>query len=152
STRLIAFGVYSSASEPPPIQGVSMGHHDLTHHGRDPNKLAQLKIVEMESMKSLRGFLARLKQTKEGDASLLDRTMVLYGSTLGNGSSHDNRNLPILLAGGGFKHGQHLAFDPKTAPPLSNVYVTMLHRLGMDAKRFGTSTGTLPGLELTRDA
>jgi hypothetical protein len=147
STRLIAFGVYSSGSEPPPIAGVSMGHHDLTHHGRDPNKLAQLKIVEMESIKCLHGFLAKLKQTKEAGVSLLDRTMVLYGSNLGNASSHDNRNLPILLAGGGFQHGQHLAFDPKNHPPLANVYVSMLQRLDIEVDKFGSSTGTLTGLK-----
>ncbi len=147
STRLIAVGVYASGSEPPPISGVSLGHHDLSHHGRDPNKLAQLKILEVEALRSLGGLLAKLKQTREADASLLDRTMVLYGSNLGNANSHDNRNLPILLAGGGFQHGQHLAFDPKNPPPLSNLYLTMLHRLGIAATRFGTSTGTLTGLE-----
>jgi hypothetical protein len=123
--------------------------HDLTHHGRDSNKLAQLKIVELEAMKSLRGLLAKLKQTREADASLLDRTMVLYGSNLGNANSHDNRNLPILLAGGGFQHGQHLAFDPKNPPPLCNLYVTMLQRLGIEVDRFGSSAGTLPGLRTT---
>ena len=149
STRIIAVAVCSSGSAPPPIRGVSLGHHDLTHHGRDSNKLGQLKIVELEAMKSLRGLLAKLKQTREADASLLDRTMVLYGSNLGNANSHDNRNLPILLAGGGFQHGQHLAFDPKNPPPLSNLFVSMLQRLGIEAEKFGSSTGTLTGLETT---
>ena len=69
------------------------------------------------------------------------------GSNLGNASSHDNKNMPILVAGGGFKHGRHLAFDPKSGPPLCNLYVSMLQRMGIEADRFGSSTGTLTGLE-----
>ena len=79
--------------------------------------------------------------------SLLDRTMVFMGSNLGDGSSHSVKNLPILLAGGGFKHGQHLPFDPQSPPPLCNLYVSMLQRLGIETNKFGTSTGTLSGLE-----
>ena len=75
--------------------------------------------------------------------------MVLYGSNLGNASSHDTSNLPILLAGGGFAHGQHLAFDRKNNRPLANLYVSMLQRFGVEADRFGSSTGTLSGLEMT---
>ena len=74
--------------------------------------------------------------------------MVLFGSNLGNASSHDNKNLPILLAGGGFKHGQHLAFDPQKNPPLCNLYVQLLHRLGQDVNTFGSSSGTIPGFDL----
>jgi len=132
----------------PPIKGVSLGHHDLSHHGKDPDKLAQLKIVEVETMKTLRDFLTRLKQTKEVGATLLDRTMVYLGSNLGDGSSHSVKNLPVLLAGGGFKHGQHLHFDPQNPPPLCNLYVSMLQRLGIEVDRFSSGTGTLTGLEL----
>ena len=132
----------------PPIPGVTLGHHDLSHHGQDPNKIEQLKTVELETMKTLRDLLAKLKQTKEEGASLLDRTMVFFGSNLGNASSHSTTNLPVLLAGGGFKHGQHLAFDPKNPPPLCNLYVSMLQRLGIEADKFGSSTGTLTGLEM----
>lgn len=74
--------------------------------------------------------------------------MVLYGSNLGNASSHDPRNLPILLIGGGFKHGQHLAFDRDNNTPLSNLFVSMLQRLGLEADAFGASTGTLSGLDV----
>ena len=98
-------------------------------------------------MKTLRDLLAKLKQTKEGGATLLDRTMVFLGSNLGDGSSHSVKNLPVLLAGGGFRHGQHLHFDPQNPPPLCNLYVSMLQRLGIEADRFSTSTGTLTGLE-----
>ena len=122
-------------------------HHDLTHHGQDPKLIEQLQRIEFELMKALRDLFAKLKQTKEEGVSLLDRTMVFFGSNLGNASYHSTTNLPVLLAGGGFKHGQHLAFDPKNHPPLCNLYVSMLQRLGIEADKFGSSTGTLTGLE-----
>ena len=146
STRLITL-LLLGTSLVPPVPGVSLGHHDLSHHGQDPNKIAQLKTVELEKMKTFGNLLAKLKQTKEHGVSLLDRTMVFFSSNLGNASSHSTKNLPVLLAGGGFKHGQHLAFDPANPPPLCNVYVTMLQRLGIEADRFASSTGTLRGLE-----
>ena len=146
STRLITI-MLAGTTYVPPIPGVTLGHHDLSHHGKDPGKLEQLKTVELETMKTLRDLLAKLKQTQEGDANLLDRTTVFLGSNLGDGSSHSVRNLPVLLAGGGFKHGQHLPFDPQNPPPLCNLYVSMLQRLGIEADKFGTSTGTLSGLE-----
>ena len=99
-------------------------------------------------MTALRDFLARLKQAREGGATLLDRTTVLYGSNLGNASSHDTRNLPILLAGGGFKHGQHLAFDRTHNAPLCKLYVSMLQGLGVEVDRFASGSGRLGGLEL----
>jgi len=147
STRLITM-LLAGTSLVPVIPGVSFGHHDLSHHGQDPGKIDQLKKVELEEMKSLRDLLTKLKQTKEDNASLLDRTMVFFSSNLGNASSHSSKNLPVVLAGGGFKHGQHLAFDVKTLPPLSNLYVSMLQRLGIEADRFGSSTGRLTGLEI----
>lgn len=149
STRLITI-MLPGTTYVPPIQGVSLGHHDLSHHGKDPGKLEQLKIVEIETMKTMRDLLAKLKQSQEGEASLLDRTTVFLGSNLGDGSSHSVKNLPVLVAGGGFRHGQHLAFDPLNPPPLCNLYVSMLQRLGIEADKFGTSTGTLTGLEFAR--
>jgi hypothetical protein len=146
STRLITI-MLAGSSFAPPIEGVSLGHHDLSHHGKDPSKLAQLKIVELETMKTVRDLFAKLKQSKEDGNSLLDRTTVFLGSNLGDGSSHSTKNLPVLVAGGGFHHGQHLAFDPDDPPPLCNLYVNMLQRLGIEADKFGTSTGTLTGLE-----
>jgi hypothetical protein len=124
-----------------------MPHHDLSHHGQDPAKLAELKTVETEKLKVLRDLLAKLKQTREAGGTLLDRTMVFFGSNLGNASNHSCQNLPVLLAGGGFKHGRHLAFNPNKPPPLSNLYVSMLQRLGVEADQFGSSKGTLTGLE-----
>jgi hypothetical protein len=148
SSRLITL-LLLGTSLVPPIKGVSLGHHDLSHHGKDPNKIDQLKKVEMEQMATLRDFLKKLKETKEDGATLLDRTTVFFSSNLGNASTHGVKNMPILLAGGGFKHGQHLAFDPAKGPPLSNLYVTMLQRLGIEADKFASSTGTLTGLQTT---
>ena len=130
----------------PPLDGVIYDHHNLSHHGKDPEKLRQLAIVELDKMKALRDFLEKLKNTKEEGETLLDRTMVLAGSWMGSGH-HTVDNLPLLLAGGGFKHGQHLAFDRANNKPLCNLFVMMLRQLGMDVKSFGTSTGTIPGLE-----
>jgi len=147
STRLITI-MLAGTTYVPPIQGVSLGHHDLSHHGKDPGKLEQLKIVELETMKTVVELLTKLKQTKEGGQTLLDQTTIYFGSNLGDGSSHSVKNLPVLLAGGGFRHGQHLAFDPQNPPPLCNLYVSMLQRLGIESDKFSTSTGTLTGLEL----
>ncbi len=149
STRLITI-MLAGSSFAPPIAGVSLGHHDLSHHGKDPSKLEQLKIVELETMKTVRDLLGKLKQSKEDGTSLLDRTSVFLGSNLGDGSSHSTKNLPVLLAGGGFQHGQHLAFDADNPPPLCNLFVNMLQRLGLETNKFGTSTGTLTGLELSQ--
>jgi len=146
STRLITIMLLGT-SLVPPIPGVSDGHHNLSHHGQDPVKLAQLKIVETETLKQLRDLLLKLKGTQEEGETLLDRSMVYFSSNLGNASSHSCKNLPVLLAGGGFRHGQHLAFDPASPPPLSNLYVSMLQRLGVETERFGSSTGTLSRLE-----
>jgi hypothetical protein len=146
STRLITI-MLGGSTHAPPIPGVTLGHHDLSHHGKEPTKLEQLKIVELETMKTFHGLLTKLKGTKEEGASLLDRTTLFLGSNLGDGSSHAVKNLPVLLAGGGFKHGQHLAFDPQNPPPLCNVFVSMLQRLGLPIDRFSTSTGTLTGLQ-----
>jgi len=147
STRLITMLLLGTSSVPP-VPGVTMGHHDLSHHGQDPTKIEQLKKIEMEEMKTVFELLTKLKNTEEQGASLLDRTTVYFSSNLGNAANHSTRNLPILLAGGGFKHGQHLAFDGPDAPPLSNLYVSMLQRLGIAEDKFGTSTGTLTGLEM----
>jgi hypothetical protein len=149
STRLVTI-MLGGSTVAPPIPGVSLAHHDLSHHGKDPGKLEQLKIVEAETMKTVRDLLAKLKRSQEGGDSLLDRTTVFLGSNLGDASSHSVKNLPVLLAGGGFKHGQHLAFDPQNPPPLCNLYVSMLQRMGIETDKFGTSTGTLTGLEFTR--
>jgi hypothetical protein len=149
STRLVTLQLLGTSGVPP-INGVTQGHHDLSHHGQDPDKIAQLKRLELEKLRTFREFLVKLHETPEEGGTLLDRTIVFFGSNLGNAATHSTRNLPVLLAGGGFRHGQHLAFDPVNPPPLSNLFVSMLQRLGIETDRFGSSTGTLPGLETPR--
>ena len=146
STRLITLQLLGT-SNVPPIPGVNQGHHDLSHHGQDPAKIAQLKTLEIEKLRTLREFLTQLRTTTERGESLLDRTIVFFSSNLGDASKHSVKNLPIILAGGGFRHGQHLAFDENKNPPLSNLYVSMLQRLGIEAERFGSGNATLTGLE-----
>jgi hypothetical protein len=145
STRIVTLSQPLSAPVPP-VEGVSEGYHNLSHHGQDRGKIAQLTLIEIEQMKAFRDFLAKLQAAEEG-TTLLDRTTVILGSNLGNASSHSTENLPVLVAGGGFKHGQHLAFSPTRNTPLPNVFVTILQRLGVETDRFASSTGTLTGLE-----
>lgn len=146
STRLVSI-LLGGISLVPLVPGVSLGHHNLSHHGKDPNKIAQLKKVELATMSVFRDLLKKLKQTKEEGDTLLDRTMLFFSSNLGSGSSHSCKNLPTIFAGGGFQHGRHLAFNPAKTPPLCNLYVTMLQRLGLECDQFGSSTGTLTGLQ-----
>jgi len=147
STRLITHTV-SDGSHVPILPDVSMTYHNLSHHGQDPEKLEQLARVESYHMNAFGDFLRRLKETEEGDSNLLDRTILLLGSHMHSGG-HNNRNLPMILAGGGFKHGQHLAFDSNNNYPTANLYVTMLQRLGLEIDSFASSTGTMTGLELS---
>lgn len=147
STRVITLSMGGMASVLA-IPGVTQGWHDLSHHSNEPRKITELQILETAIMKTVGYLLAKLKGTREEGETMLDRTMVLFGSNLGNASSHETSNLPILLAGGGFKHGAHLAFDRMNNTPLCNVYLSMLHRLGLDIKSFGSSTGTIRGLEM----
>ncbi|MEK6235527.1 MAG: DUF1552 domain-containing protein [Planctomycetales bacterium] len=133
----------------PSIPGVDTDYHMLSHHGKDPAKITQLTVVETEVMKALGGLLKKLKDTPEGESSLLGNTMVLFGSNLGNASSHDTKNMPIILAGGGFQHGRHLAFDRKSNYPLPKLYVSMLRRLGLETDRFGSTSGSMDGLKMT---
>jgi hypothetical protein len=122
--------------------------HNITHHGNRPEAIAELRGHEEKQFDALGSFLTSLAETKEEGQPLLDRTMVLYGTCMGSANSHSNVNLPALLAGGGFKHGQHLAFDTQNNYPLSNVFVSMLQRLGIEAGEFSTGKGTFRGLEL----
>lgn len=147
STRFITLHLVGEGGAVP-IEGVDEGYHTLSHHGLDEDKLDQLTLVETGLVRKWGDFLRDLKGAEEANGSMLDTTSVLMTSNLGNGSSHDNRNMPVLLAGGGFKHGQHLAFDTKNNYPLPNLFLSILHRHGIEADRFATSTGTMTGLEL----
>ena len=124
------------------------GYHNLSHHGKSKEKLAQLKSIDEWHMKLLADLFGHLAAVQEEGESLLDRTMIVYGSNLGNANTHVTTNMPILFAGGGFKHGRHLAFDTAHNYPLPNLFVSMLQRLGLETDRFASSTGTMRGLEM----
>jgi Protein of unknown function (DUF1552) len=141
STRVIS--LWLGSQERPEIDGVTIPHHDASHHGQEPTKLEQLARIEEAELKVFGEFLDKMKADTEGDHALLDRTAIFYASNLGNSSSHDNTNLPILLAGGGFKHAGHVALDRKNNVLLSNLFLRMLHQTGIEAKSFGASTGAI---------
>lgn len=122
--------------------------HNITHHGNRPEVIAELRSKEEGQFDALADFLTGLTAAREEGETLLDRTMVLYGTCMGSANSHSNENLPVLLAGGGFRHGRHLAFDRQKNYPLTNLYVSMLQRLGIEAGGFSTSKGTMTGLEM----
>jgi len=147
STRYITLHLNGDAGAIP-IEGVSDGYHSLSHHGRDEEKIDQLTRIEGELVKTWGGFVRELKETKESDGTMLDRTSVLLTSNLGNASAHDNSNMPVLFAGGGFNHGQHLAFDRKKNYPLPNLFMSLLQRQGIAAETFATSRSTMTGLDL----
>jgi hypothetical protein len=128
--------------------GLNGGYHAFSHHGQRPEAIAALIKMERYQIEQFARFLAKLGSIEDGTGTLLDHSMVLFGSGMGNANSHTNSNLPIILAGGGFKHGEHKAY-PATGlgrQPLCNLYVSMLQRFGLEADKFGTSTGTLTGL------
>ena len=122
------------------------GYHNLSHHGKDEAKLGELEEIEIAQMELFGELLRDLQEVEETNGSLLDNTMVLYGCHMGDANIHNNINLPVILAGGGFRHGQHLAFNPHNNTPLCNVFVSMLHNLGIERERFASSTGPLSGL------
>ena len=122
------------------------GYHNLSHHGKDEAKLKQLGEIEVAQMELFGELLRDLQEVDEADGSLLDNTMVLYGCHMGDANIHNNKNLPIILAGGNLRHGQHLAFNQQNNRPLANLYLSMLHNMGLEIDRFASSTGTLTGL------
>ncbi len=147
STRTITFQI-SGMNAVPTIPGVKNDWHNLSHHGKDPAKIDELRVIEEAEFEVFGEFLGKLKQVQEEGVSLLDHTAVLYGSNLGNASSHDWHNLPTIVAGGGFQHGQHLAFDQDRNLPLSNLFVALTQNMGLEMEKFGTSNASsVPGLK-----
>jgi hypothetical protein len=151
STRAITLMLNSVATPVVNIPGetITDSYHNLSHHGKADEKLAQLRVLDECHMKLLAALFTGLKSVREGGETLLDRTMILYGSNLGDANSHSTINLPTLFAGGGFRHGQHLAFDRAQNYPLPNLFVSMLQRMGLEEDKFASSTGTMRGLEMT---
>lgn len=139
STRTVTFQL-SGMNAVPVIPGVSNDWHNLSHHGKDPAKIDELKIIEEAEFVAFNEFLTKLRGIEENGRSLLDHTAVLFGSNLGNASSHDWHNVPVIVAGGGFQHGSHLAHDTKNNEPLCNLFVTLAQRMGLEVDRFGSSS------------
>jgi hypothetical protein len=145
-TRIITFMVAREGPEGGlayPQLGIPDNHHNLSHHGGDPEKVAKLFRINVYNTKIFASFLERLQSVPDGDGSLLDHTMVLYGSSLSNGNVHQHDNLPLLLAGGRdqFKAGRHVRFPDQT--PMTNLYLFLLEKLGVPVEKLGDSTGEL---------
>jgi hypothetical protein len=148
STRIVSF-MYTNAgsNRSYPEVDVREGHHTLSHHGNDKDKQAQISKINRYHATFLAGLLDRLKSYREGDASVLDRSLIVYGSGIGDGNRHNHDELPILLAGqgaGAVRSGRHLRYPKDT--PLTNLYLTMLHNVGARLDSFSDSTGELEGL------
>jgi hypothetical protein len=150
STRLLTLFLDSASSPAIDLEGVKItdGYHNLSHHGKNESKLAQLKALDEWHMRLFAELLEKLKNSKEEGETLLERSMVIYGSNFGDANKHTTTNMPIVFAGGGFRHGHHLAFDTNRNYPLPNLFVSMLQRMGIETDRFASSTGTMRGLEL----
>ncbi|MEO2011452.1 MAG: DUF1552 domain-containing protein [Pirellulaceae bacterium] len=142
STRVVSLMIQDHHVVPN-IAGVQAEHHPLSHHGQDPAKIAQLKIIESGILSTFSDFLSQLGQRSAQGARLLDHTAVLFGSNLGNANAHDPSNLPIILAGGGYDHGRYVAYGKRNNIPLCNLFVNMLNNMGIETESFATSTGKL---------
>lgn len=146
STRIVTLMVDAFATPSFKLgdnENSTSGYHDLSHHGQAADKVRQLEEADRRQMALLKKLLHNLADKRDGEGRLLDHTMVLFGSNMGDANTHDNSNLPVLLAGGGLKHGQHLAFPHDNNRPLCNLFVTMLQNMGLETEAFGSSTGTL---------
>ena len=135
------FGMHNHVIE---LDGITTGYHGLTHHGNLPERLKQLRIIDAFYIEQMSRFMAKLKNAKTDHGNLLDETMVFFGSGLGDASRHSNRDLPLILAGGGFKHGAHVNAMQKSGyqTPLNNLFTTMLQKFGIEIDRFNNATGT----------
>jgi hypothetical protein len=149
STRAVTLMLDSVSSPVLQIRGATIndGYHNLSHHGKSEDKLSQLRLIDTWHMRLLADLFKGLQSVRENGDTLLDRSMVLYGSNLGDANAHSTSNMPVLLAGGGFRHTNHLAFNREQNYPLPNLFVSMLQRMGIETGRFASSTGTMTGLE-----
>ncbi|MCA9127728.1 MAG: DUF1552 domain-containing protein [Planctomycetales bacterium] len=133
--------------------GIKKGYHSLSHHGMDEANISLLVQIELYQVEQFARFVGKLKSIRQpnSDLTLLDSTMALMGSGMGNANSHTNNDLPVILAGGGFRHGSFVKYPNETRSriPLCNLYTSMLQRFGVETDSFGGSTGTLSGLELS---
>ncbi len=142
SSRIISIVIQNNHGIPQ-VEGVNTEHHNLSHHGRDPKRIDQLMKIESAILTCFSEFLAQMKAKREAGGTLLDNTVTLFGSNLGNANAHDPRNNPVLLAGGGLKHGRYLAHAPRNNTPLCNLFVHMLNQMNLETEKFASSTGEL---------
>ena len=142
STRCATFNLGGMNAVPDNIAGVETDWHNLSHHGKDPAKIKELGLVEGAEFGVLNEFLNQIKAAKEGSGSILDRTTVVYGSNLGNASAHSWMNLALVVAGGGFKHGSHIAYDQKNNEVFANLFVQIANKMNINIDKFGSSTAT----------
>ncbi len=144
STRIATFLVsHDGGNRPYPFAGVSAGHHSTSHHGGNPEKLKLLAKIDRWHTTQFAYFLDKLKAVKEGDGTLLDNCMIVYGKGISDPQAHDHVNLPTIIAGragGTITPGRHIQISET---PSANLYVAMLKRMGVPATRFGDSTGDL---------
>ncbi|MEM0927347.1 MAG: DUF1552 domain-containing protein [Planctomycetota bacterium] len=148
STRVVTLSLGALNSVPSNLPGVQTDWHNLSHHGKDDEKISELRLVEEAEFDAFAAFLNDLKTVSEAGQNLLDRTSILFGSNLGNASSHDWHNLPIIVAGGGYRHGNYVAHDSKDNTPFANLFVPLAQRMGLEIDQFGSSTNaTVSGLE-----
>ncbi len=140
------FGMHNNVIE---LEGVTEGYHGLSHHGNREDKLKQLRIIETFYIAQMARFMEKLKSARTTQSHLLNETMVWFGSGLGDAARHSNRDLPIVLAGGGFKHGAHLDCTRPDGrqTPLNNLFTTMLQNFGVETDRFNNATGTMSQLQ-----
>ncbi|MFN3191991.1 MAG: DUF1552 domain-containing protein [Aureliella sp.] len=150
STRTVTLQL-SGLNSVPVIPGVQSDWHGLSHHGKDPKKIDELKIIEEAEFTAFGRFLSRLKSMEESSETLMDRTAVLFGSNLGNASAHDWRNLPLLVAGGNFEHGGYVAHNKDANTPFANLLVQLAQSTGIEIDEFGSSTShQVRGLKVKR--
>ncbi len=150
TTRVATFiAAHDGSNRPYPFIGVNDGHHDLSHHGNDDEKKKKIAKINRFHMEQFAYFLKRLRETREGEGSLVDNCMVVYGSGIADGNAHAHNDLPVLLCGGGggsLTPGRHIRVAKET--PMSNLYLELMDRMGVRQERFGDSTGRLSGLKV----
>ena len=147
-TNVICYG-HPGGNRLFPFDGITLGYHSLTHHGKRPELLKELTIIETFYAEQFSRFLTKLNDTPDSEGQpLLESTVVLFGSGMGNASSHSSRNLPVMIAGGGFQHGNHHRFerDGRDGRPLCDLFVSVLQQLGIERDTFSTNTGNLNDL------
>jgi hypothetical protein len=142
SSRVVSLMIQDH-SVVPQVPGVSKDQHGLSHHGQDEANITQLKLIETEIIKRFDNLLTELQQPDLAGGSILDQTAVLFGSNLGNAASHSAKHLPILVAGGGFAHGKHIANKQEQDAPLSDLFITLLQSMGLEMDAFGQGSKAL---------